>query len=46
MILAYVGIILGLTFFILGIATGLPLLNAALYLMGIIVANIPEGFLP
>jgi hypothetical protein len=38
--------ILGLTFFILGIATGLPVLICSLYFMGIIVANIPEGFLP
>ena len=37
---------MGLTFFCFGIATGRSLITNLIFMMGIIVANVPEGLLP
>ena len=37
---------LGLLFFGIGVAIGLPLWQSAMFAIGIIVANVPEGLLP
>ena len=38
-------VFLGVTFFVIGLVLKYELLEAALYLIGIIVANVPEGLL-
>lgn len=40
-----VAVLLGITFFIVAMALGYPWLNAVIFLIGIIVANVPEGLL-
>ena len=40
-----VAVFLGVTFFILAFALGYPWLDATIFLIGIIVANVPEGLL-
>jgi sodium/potassium-transporting ATPase subunit alpha len=37
---------LGLLFFVIGASIGLPLWQSAMFAIGIIVANVPEGLLP
>jgi len=44
-IITGVAVFLGLTFFILAIALGYSWLEAVIFLIGIIVANVPEGLL-
>ncbi|MCM2279842.1 MAG: cation-transporting P-type ATPase [Oligoflexia bacterium] len=44
--LAGMACILGAAFFLMGWALGLPLMESALFGVGIIVANVPEGLLP
>lgn len=40
-----IAIILGITFFILGLAIGYPIITGVIFAIGIIVANVPEGLL-
>lgn len=44
-IITGVAVFLGVTFFILSIALGYSWLEAVIFLIGIIVANVPEGLL-
>jgi len=44
-LISAVAVILGVTFFIVGFALGYGLLEAVIFLIGIIVANVPEGLL-
>jgi len=41
-----VAIFLGVSFFILALVLGYPWLDSVIFLIGIIVANVPEGLLP
>ncbi|HMW15029.1 MAG TPA: cation-transporting P-type ATPase [Pseudomonadales bacterium] len=43
---AALAVALGVTFFVIGQALGLPLWGNVLFAIGIIVANVPEGLLP
>ena len=45
-ILAVVAVVMGLAFFTYGLATGRPLWVNVVFMLGIIVANVPEGLLP
>ncbi|SDD70969.1 cation-translocating P-type ATPase [Desulfuromonas thiophila] len=45
-ILTRIALGLGLTFFLYGIFSGLPLWGNLIFAVGIIVANVPEGLLP
>ncbi|MEZ6120016.1 MAG: hypothetical protein R3C28_26080 [Pirellulaceae bacterium] len=45
-ILTVVAVVLGLMFFGYGVATGRPLWINIVFMLGIIVANVPEGLLP
>ena len=40
-----VAVVLGVSFFIVGLALQYDLLDAVIFLIGIIVANVPEGLL-
>ncbi|RWS08421.1 sodium/potassium-transporting ATPase subunit alpha-like protein [Dinothrombium tinctorium] len=44
-IITGVAVFLGVTFFIIAMLLGYPWLNAVVFLIGIIVANVPEGLL-
>ena len=44
-IVTAVAIILGVTFFVVGLLLGYPWLECVVFLIGIIVANVPEGLL-
>ncbi|CAF1243443.1 unnamed protein product, partial [Adineta ricciae] len=44
-IITGVAVFLGVSFFIIAIALGYPLIEAVIFLIGIIVANVPEGLL-
>uniref|UniRef100_A0A6A7FNN5 Sodium/potassium-transporting ATPase subunit alpha n=1 Tax=Hirondellea gigas TaxID=1518452 RepID=A0A6A7FNN5_9CRUS len=44
-IITGVAVFLGVTFFIIAIIVGYPILEAVVFLIGIIVANVPEGLL-
>ena len=44
-IITAVAISLGVTFFIIAFLMGYPWLEAVIFLIGIIVANVPEGLL-
>ena len=44
-IITTVAVFLGFSFFIIGLVLQYELLEAAVYLIGIIVANVPEGLL-
>ena len=44
-IITGVAVALGVTFFILSFVLGYPPLQAVIFLIGIIVANVPEGLL-
>ena len=45
-ILTIIACSMGLGFFLYGIAAGRPLWVSLVFMMGIIVANVPEGLLP
>jgi len=45
-VLSWIALGLGLAFFAYGVATGRPLWVNLVFMMGIIVANVPEGLLP
>jgi calcium-translocating P-type ATPase len=46
-IVTFLAVVLGLGFFLLGVATGvLPLAQGFLFALGVVVANVPEGLLP
>ncbi|MDH5524260.1 MAG: cation-transporting P-type ATPase [Desulfobulbaceae bacterium] len=45
-VLTVIAVIMGLIFFLYGVATGRPLWVNLVFMMGIIVANVPEGLLP
>lgn len=44
-IITAVAVFLGVSFFIIAFILGYPLLDAVIFLIGIIVANVPEGLL-
>lgn len=44
-IITGVAVFLGVSFFIIAIILGYPLIEAVIFLIGIIVANVPEGLL-
>ena len=44
-IISTIAVALGVTFFILAVLTGYTILDAAVFTIGIIVANVPEGLL-
>lgn len=44
-LITVVAIVLGVSFFIVGVALQYDLLDAVVFLIGIIVANVPEGLL-
>lgn len=44
-IISAIAIILGVIFFILGFVIGTPLISNLVFMIGIIVANVPEGLL-
>lgn len=44
-IITGVAVTLGVTFFVLSLILGYPTLTAVIFLIGIIVANVPEGLL-
>merc|ERR1712226_1796082 len=44
-IITYIAVFLGVTFFFLSLYMGYPWLKAVVFLIGIIVANVPEGLL-
>ena len=44
-IISYVAVFIGVTFFIITLGLQYPLLEAVVFLIGIIVANVPEGLL-
>lgn len=46
MVIAGVAIAIGCAFLPLGVAAGLPFADAAVFAVGLIVANVPEGLLP
>lgn len=45
-IISGVAVFLGVFFFFIALALGYPWLDAVIFLIGIIVANVPEGLLP
>ncbi|MCC7200636.1 MAG: cation-transporting P-type ATPase [Gammaproteobacteria bacterium] len=45
-LVAILASVLGLLFFGIGVAIGLPFWHSAMFAIGIIVANVPEGLLP
>ena len=45
-ILAYIAFTIGIVFFILSISIGNSVVDSFIFLIGIIVANVPEGLLP
>lgn len=45
-IIAVIAMSLGLSFFVIGLQAGFDLFAAAIFAIGIIVANVPEGLLP
>ncbi|WP_298393862.1 cation-transporting P-type ATPase [uncultured Azonexus sp.] len=45
-LVALIALILGALFFLIGLAVGLPFWVNAMFSIGIIVANVPEGLLP
>lgn len=45
MIISTIAILLGITFFVLGLAMGYELITGVIFAIGIIVANVPEGLL-
>lgn len=45
-VLTVIALAMGLTFFVYGVATGRSLWVNLVFMMGIIVANVPEGLLP
>ncbi|HEX9206833.1 MAG TPA: cation-transporting P-type ATPase, partial [Steroidobacteraceae bacterium] len=45
-LVAVLALLLGVVFFGIGVAVGLPLWHSAMFAIGIIVANVPEGLLP
>jgi magnesium-transporting ATPase (P-type) len=45
-LVAVLATLLGAIFFFIGLPIGLPLFNSAVFAIGIIVANVPEGLLP
>jgi len=45
-VLTIIAVAMGLTFFVYGVATGRSLWVNLVFMMGIIVANVPEGLLP
>jgi sodium/potassium-transporting ATPase subunit alpha len=44
-IITGVAVFLGVSFFIIAIVLGYPMIEAVIFLIGIIVANVPEGLL-
>jgi len=44
--MAYVAFTIGIVFFILSISIGNSVIESFIFLIGIIVANVPEGLLP
>ena len=44
-IITGVAVFLGVTFFLLAMVLGYPFIDAVVFLIGIIVANVPEGLL-
>ncbi len=44
--MAYVAFTIGIIFFILAIVSGNTIVNAVIFFIGIVVANVPEGLLP
>jgi hypothetical protein len=44
--MAVVAITIGLVFFILALCFKYTIVNAIIFLIGIVVANLPEGLLP
>jgi len=46
MVMAWVAITLGLAFFILALTNGFTIVESIVFLIGICVANVPEGLLP
>ena len=45
-ILTVVAVVMGVAFFVYGVARGRPLWTNVVFMLGIIVANVPEGLLP
>ena len=45
-ILTVVALVMGVAFFVYGVVTGRPLWVNVVFMLGIIVANVPEGLLP
>jgi len=45
-ILAYIAFTIGIVFFILSISIGNSVIESFIFLIGIVVANVPEGLLP
>ncbi len=45
-VMGYVASTLGIIFFVLALINGYTLLQAIIFLIGIVVANVPEGLLP
>jgi sodium/potassium-transporting ATPase subunit alpha len=45
-ILSAVALVMGVAFFVYGVVTGRPLWVNVVFMLGIIVANVPEGLLP
>jgi sodium/potassium-transporting ATPase subunit alpha len=45
-VLTRIAVGMGFTFFVYGVLTGRPLIVNLIFMMGIIVANVPEGLLP
>jgi sodium/potassium-transporting ATPase subunit alpha len=46
MIMSYVIAVLGTVFFITALVNGYSILQSIIFLIGIVVANVPEGLLP
>ena len=44
--MSYVIAILGTVFFITALSNGYTLIQSVIFLIGIVVANVPEGLLP
>jgi calcium-translocating P-type ATPase len=45
-VVALLSVLIGITFFVLAGALGMPLTDRSLFAIGVIVANVPEGLLP
>ncbi|MCX5193137.1 cation-transporting P-type ATPase [Streptomyces sp. NBC_00249] len=45
-LIAAVAVAMGAVFLVLGVAVGLPLTDALMFAIGLLVANVPEGLLP